>query len=137
MDEKTNREVKDMSTTFSALNVHKPFVPTGPINKTSELFDKLQGLPYNVYPVKAPDDAKNPCVIYNAIYNRFVYGVSSLDDTQITNVQIDIYADTYKENQDIKYDVILYLWNLGIEIQGYTDSLEPDNTYRTRLDVYI
>jgi len=91
---------------------------------------------YNIYPMKAPDNARNPMIIYNNIFEEKFYGVNALTDVLTAAVQLDIYTDNYKELQDIKRHIISVLWKNGVQIKDVADSYD-DKEFRTMISTVI
>lgn len=62
------------------------------------LYDALDATGYEIYPQYAPDNQRNPFLVYLMVADTKAYGLNDAPSTlQDKRFQVDIYADGYAE----------------------------------------
>ena len=99
----------------------------------------LQTTGYDVYPQYAPQNKKNPVVIYNATADTRENGLNCVADVNNVRFQVDIYADGYDEIKQMKtavYNAIDGITDGKVLIYDSVDSADDDGR-RIRIDLKI
>jgi len=102
------------------------------------IYNKLSELGYPVFPVMAPQNEKNPVIIYNTITNIKRFGL--LYDSKLDHgfYQLDIYADTYIQMKDIETEVLIKIKEIkDLVIIDYQNSHAKDDGYRSKINLSI
>jgi len=93
------------------------------------LYSALETTGYKVYPQYAPQNEKNPMVIYNVSADTVEYGLKDVVDVKNVRFSVSIYADGYDEIKTMKENIYTAVYGITdgeVIIYSSSDSADAD-----------